>query len=192
MRAAFPSHRVVLAAPAWQEPIATAVGVDEVTPFRGLGPLPGHFRGVDVAVNLHGRGPESSAHLAALGPRRLVAFAHEDVPATAGGPEWNEEEHEVRRWCRMLDAAQVPADPTDLELPPLGGGSPVAAGSRRSRLLFTRSVITSRPSSAMSAAATACAASSVKPPLNAARRRKTMRSSGSSKFSLQAIAARSV
>jgi len=74
----------------------------------------------DLAVNLHGRGPQSTALLAATGPRRLVAYG-----ATA---RWRADEHEVRRWCRLLDEAGMPADPTDLALarPPV---APLAEGA---------------------------------------------------------------
>jgi ADP-heptose:LPS heptosyltransferase len=124
LRAAYPGHRLVLAAPSWQEPLARLAGVDEVTPTDALGPLPSRWEGVDVAVNLHGRGPQSSTHLAELRPGRLLAFEHPDVPATRGGPQWRQDEHEVHRWCRLLRGAGVPADPTDLHLPVPPGASP--------------------------------------------------------------------
>jgi ADP-heptose:LPS heptosyltransferase len=119
LRAAHPGHRLVLAAPRWQEPLARLAGVDEVAATEGLEPLPSRWRGVDVdvAVNLHGRGPQSSARLAALGPGRLLAFHHPDVPATHGGPQWRQDEHEVHRWCRLLRSWEVAADPSDLRLP---------------------------------------------------------------------------
>ncbi|HEX6873101.1 MAG TPA: glycosyltransferase family 9 protein [Micromonosporaceae bacterium] len=63
-----------------------------------------------LAVNLHGRGPQSTAALAALRPRQLWAF---DLP---GAPRWRADEHEVRRWCRLVAGYGCPADPTDLYL----------------------------------------------------------------------------
>lgn len=88
---------------------------DEMLAVRPLGPLPAH--GVDLAVNLHGRGPESTATLLAARPRRLVSFAHPALPATAGSPEWRADEHEVARWCRLLSESGIPADPTRLDVP---------------------------------------------------------------------------
>nr|MDT0656573.1 glycosyltransferase family 9 protein [Micromonospora sp. DSM 115978] len=68
-----------------------------------------------VAVNLHGRGPGSHALLLATRPARLIGFG---CPAGGhtGGPAWVEDEHEVRRWCRLLEWYGVPTDPTDLAL----------------------------------------------------------------------------
>jgi ADP-heptose:LPS heptosyltransferase len=74
-----------------------------------------------VAVDLHGSGPESHRLLLATRPAGLIAFAHPDVPESAGGPPWDEREHEVERWCRLLAAHGMPADPTALDLPPPDG-----------------------------------------------------------------------
>jgi ADP-heptose:LPS heptosyltransferase len=67
-------------------------------------------------VNLHGRGPESHRLLLAARPRRLVAFAHPGV--FEGGPDWRAGEHEVARWCRLLEAAGIAADRDDLDIAP--------------------------------------------------------------------------
>ena len=54
---AYPEHRHVLAAPAALAPLAALTGaVDEVVDTAPLGPAPA---GADIAVNLHGRGPQS-------------------------------------------------------------------------------------------------------------------------------------
>jgi len=118
LRRWLPDHDLVLAAPAWQAPIAAAAGVDRVVDVAGLQPLPSGLGGVDVAVNLHGCGPTSSAHLADLAPGRLLAFRHDDVPATCDGPPWRSDEHEIDRWCRLLAECGVDADPDDGALPP--------------------------------------------------------------------------
>jgi ADP-heptose:LPS heptosyltransferase len=124
---AFPGHRRVLAAPAPLAPIAALSGaVDEVVDTRWLhtvSPLDPALSGADVAVNLHGRGPQSTAAVAATRPGRLVAFAGPGVPGGPGGPggpgrpAWRPGEHEVARWCRLLAESGIPADPTDLDLP---------------------------------------------------------------------------
>jgi ADP-heptose:LPS heptosyltransferase len=122
---AFPEHRVVLAAPAALAPLAALSGaVETVVGVEPLGPLPGALHGADVAVNLHGRGPESHALLLASGPRRLIAFARPELGVT--GPCWRADEHEVARWCRLLDASGIEADPGDLDLP--APAVPVAPG----------------------------------------------------------------
>jgi ADP-heptose:LPS heptosyltransferase len=113
LRRARPAARVLLAAPAGLEHLALLTGaVDELVPAAALQPLPSAVAGADLAVNLHGRGPQSTALLAATGPRRLLSYGLE------GGPRWTADEHEVLRWCRLLDESGIPADPTDLGLAP--------------------------------------------------------------------------
>jgi ADP-heptose:LPS heptosyltransferase len=129
LRDAHPEHRLVLATPAPLAELALLTGaVDEVAPARPLAPLPPRLHGADLAVNLHGRGPESHRVLLASRPSRLLAFANEEVPVSswpngASGPEprsppeWRAEEHEVERWCRLLSESGIPADRGRLELP---------------------------------------------------------------------------
>jgi ADP-heptose:LPS heptosyltransferase len=142
LAAAFPGHRRVLLAPEPLAPLALAGGlvhelVDCRAPRSGRGafaPLGPGLAGPDLAVNLHGRGPESHLALLAARPRRLVAFANDQVPASAGGPPWDAgEEHERERWCRLLTAAGIPADPARLELDP--PPAPVPAASRGASLI---------------------------------------------------------
>jgi ADP-heptose:LPS heptosyltransferase/uncharacterized protein YjbJ (UPF0337 family) len=124
LRDAFPEHRLVLAAPAVLAPLAELSGaVDEVLDTAPLA-VPA-LSGADVAVNLHGRGPESHRAILASAPRRMIAFASPDVPWR--GPEWRAGEHEVARWCRLLEESGIPADPDRLDLPPPAG--PAAAGA---------------------------------------------------------------
>ncbi|HKH17568.1 MAG TPA: glycosyltransferase family 9 protein [Solirubrobacteraceae bacterium] len=121
LRAALPDHRVVLAAPAALAPLAALSGaVDGVLDTAPLAvPV---LRGADLAVNLHGRGPESHRAILASRPRRMIAFAAHDVPWR--GPEWRAGEHEVERWCRLLAESGIAADPARLDLPaPAGTGA---------------------------------------------------------------------
>jgi ADP-heptose:LPS heptosyltransferase len=118
LAAAFPEHHRILAAPAPLAPIARLTGaLDELAATAELAPLDPALAGADVAVNLHGRGPRSHRILLAARPARLLAFAHPELRASAAGPAWDEGEHEVRRWCRLLAASGIQADPTDLDLP---------------------------------------------------------------------------
>lgn len=108
LRAAFPGERLVLAAPGWLAPLVPLVGaVDRHLPVEGLGPGP--LPCARVAVNLHGRGPQSRRMLAATRPGRLLSFG-------ADGPLWRFAEHEVARWCRMLAWYDIETDPNDLDL----------------------------------------------------------------------------
>lgn len=94
-------------------------GVDRVVEVAELAPLPDELAGADLAVNLHGSGPESHRLLDRLRPDRLVAFDRPDVPRTTG-PAWDHEEHEVARWCRLLEEEGISTDASrlDVALPP--------------------------------------------------------------------------
>lgn len=114
---AFPSHRRVLAAPAPLAPLASLSGaVDALAPTEPLTALAPELHSADVAVDLHGRGPASHRVLLASRPRRLIAFANAEVAESRGMPDWRPEEHEVTRWCRMLEGHGIPADASRLEL----------------------------------------------------------------------------
>ncbi|MBD5603610.1 MAG: glycosyltransferase family 9 protein, partial [Candidatus Eremiobacteraeota bacterium] len=108
---------------------------DRAIDARPLEALPAEWRGVDVAVDLHGKGPASHRILLALAPKRLIAFANAEIPASAGGARFDDDEHEVKRWCRMLAHADVAADPSDLALavpaepPAMRGATIVHAGA---------------------------------------------------------------
>jgi ADP-heptose:LPS heptosyltransferase len=127
LRRAFPADRLVLAAPAWQGGLAAAL-VDEVVDAKESGPLSRRLHGAGLAVNLHGRGPQSTRRLMATAPCRLLAFRHDEVPATRRSPRWRAGEHEVHRWCRLLaEGLGIAVAPNALDLPlprvatPLGG-----------------------------------------------------------------------
>ncbi|MEV7796323.1 glycosyltransferase family 9 protein [Streptomyces sp. NPDC087512] len=129
LRRAYPEHEIVLATPAELAPVVAVTGaVDRVLPAaepgravpRALGwtgPPP------EVAVDLHGNGPPSHRLLTRLRPGKLLAFAHPDTPEVEG-PPWYPEEHERDRWCRLLTAYGIDADPADLLLPRPAGPSP--------------------------------------------------------------------
>lgn len=129
LRAAFPRHEHVLAAPAWLAPIVElVVAVDRHLPVAELDPLPTALGPVDVAVNLHGAGPESHRVLASTRPRRLIAHHHPERPETFGAPSWREDQHEVERWCRLLSAHGIRADALALGLDPPNGTEPPGVG----------------------------------------------------------------
>ncbi len=104
LKQALSDHSVVLAAPAVFAPLVPYVrAIDGLLPAGELMPLNRDYAGVDVAVDLHGKGPESRRLLADLQPGRLVAFA--DPAAGFPGPPWYPGEHEVARWCRLVATA---------------------------------------------------------------------------------------
>ena len=125
---AFPAAEVSLAAPEPLRPLAALTGaVDVLLPTAELAPPPWRGPAPELAVNLHGRGPQSTRVLQALEPQRLVAFAREDPGVS--GPRWRAEEHEVERWCRLLAESGIPADPADLDLAAPGEDPPMAAAT---------------------------------------------------------------
>jgi ADP-heptose:LPS heptosyltransferase len=140
---AFPSHHKVVAAPTVLEPLAALTGAaDQVVATEPLVDLHPSLHSADVAVDLHGKGPASHRVLLASRPRRLIAFANPAVPESAGFPEWRQDEHEVARWCRMLNESGIPADPGRLDLPPPAG--PVPEGVRGATLIHPGAAFASR------------------------------------------------
>ncbi|GLZ58794.1 glycosyltransferase family 9 protein [Micromonospora sp. NBRC 107095] len=116
LRAAYPSRELALAAPAWLAPLVDLVGgVDRLVDTTGLDRPLRVGSAPRVAVNLHGRGPQSHRLLAATRPGRLLAFGNADA-GCADGPHWAADEHEVDRWCRLLSWYDIPADRADLSL----------------------------------------------------------------------------
>lgn len=119
LRRAHPGHRLVLAVPGWLEPIVRQIGgVDELLPTPGLDEPLAPVGPVDVAVNLHGRGPQSSTRIAELEARWVIA--HRGEGSGDGAPEWRDGIHERERWVRLVSAFGIPADPGDLRLPTPG------------------------------------------------------------------------
>jgi len=118
VRRAWPGRRVVLAGPAQPAAWLARLGVvDDVLPAHGLDPLAWGWSGSGhVAVDLHGRGPQSHRVLQATRPDRLVGFACAE--AGHAGPEWDDAEHEVLRWCRLVRSAGGECGPDDLRLAP--------------------------------------------------------------------------
>jgi ADP-heptose:LPS heptosyltransferase len=123
LRRARPQARLVLAGPpdigAWFRDLGL---VDGVLSANGRPRLPDvlewplTWRRPDLAVNLHGCGPQSHRLLSGLHPRRLVAFACPEAQFL-GGPPWREEEHEVDRWCRLVQSIGGTCGRGDLFLP---------------------------------------------------------------------------
>ncbi|GLZ29177.1 glycosyl transferase [Lentzea sp. NBRC 105346] len=108
LRRAFPDAEITLAAPAWLADVVERIdAVDRLLPTEALAPI--DFDRPGLAVNLHGRGPQSVARLLATGPRRLITY---DV--------WRENRHEVLRWCDLLEGYGIRCDPEDLCLPAVG------------------------------------------------------------------------
>ncbi|WP_346926706.1 glycosyltransferase family 9 protein [uncultured Arthrobacter sp.] len=117
LRRAYPEHRLLYAAQGWLDEALALVGGYELLPTHGLDePLSLSPGTVDVAVNLHGRGPESQGRIEALRANRTISHRSDQVP----GPPWLEGIHERERWTRLLQWHGIDADPQDLLLAPPG------------------------------------------------------------------------
>jgi ADP-heptose:LPS heptosyltransferase len=120
---AFPGHRRLLIGPRALAPLLPLIVeedercIDELVECEGLDADPGALPGwPELAVNLHGRGPESHQLLLSTGPVRLIAFRHDEIPETASMPRWRHEEDEAERWCGLLRDCGIPADSSQLEI----------------------------------------------------------------------------
>ncbi|MGI8331166.1 glycosyltransferase family 9 protein [Actinomadura scrupuli] len=126
LRTAFPAHETVLAAPAALEPLVRLCGaVDRLLPAAELAPVPWRGEPPEVAVDLHGNGPASHRLVRATGAAHLLMYASAADPGVTG-PWWDDGEHEVGRWCRLLEWWGLPADRTALRLDPPALPPPVA------------------------------------------------------------------
>ncbi|MDQ1122607.1 glycosyltransferase family 9 protein [Microbacterium trichothecenolyticum] len=124
LRRGFPHHRLVLAVPGWLEPIVELIpGVDALLPTPGLDDaLPVAPGRVDVAVNLHGSGPESRRVVDLLGARLTIAHRVAEIdgddPADRRMPHWQPDLLERRRWVRLVEAYGICGDENDVALGP--------------------------------------------------------------------------
>lgn len=117
LRAHHPDHHIVLAAPAALGGLASLIdAVDELLPTPDLDSLAWSGPPPEIAVNLHGAGPESIWALQAVRPARLITHGNPACPRVLG-PSWSQHVHDVHRWCLLLGEFGIWSDPTDLELP---------------------------------------------------------------------------
>ncbi|MEJ5915813.1 glycosyltransferase family 9 protein [Pseudokineococcus sp. 1T1Z-3] len=150
LRRARPDARLVLAGPPGPGALLHRRGVvDAVLPVEGVRSLaedavvsalaahPGALapgRCVDLAVNLHGAGPQSVRALRAVlherGAAKAALLAHRCAAAgLADGPPWEQDVHEVDRWSRLVAAVGGASRAEDLVLPPAPGGHGPAAAA---------------------------------------------------------------
>lgn len=124
LRRARPGARLVLATPEGLGDLVELIdAVDELLPTPGLGSLTWPGDPPSLAVNLHGRGPESIGDLLAQRPGELLTHRNPAYPAQPG-LDWRSDVHEVDRWCRLLEYGGIQPDREDLRLPEPPGPSP--------------------------------------------------------------------
>ncbi|MGF6835712.1 ADP-heptose:LPS heptosyltransferase [Paenarthrobacter sp. TE4293] len=121
LRRAFPEHRILYAAPGWIAEALELVGGIHHLPTPGLDdPLTVPRGAVDIAVNLHGNGPESRLRIEELQANRVIAHGSPGID----GPAWITGIPERERWTRLLTWHGVEADPLDYRLNPPAVRSP--------------------------------------------------------------------
>jgi ADP-heptose:LPS heptosyltransferase len=119
LRRCYPRHRVILCAPPPLSALAALTGaIDELRPTPALAPLHPDLHGAAIAVNLHGRGPQSHRVVQQAEPERVIAFAHPSLPWSLQGPSWHRDEHEIDRWCRLLESSGIASDRADMYIRP--------------------------------------------------------------------------
>jgi len=121
LRRLHPDRELLLAAHGAPPALLARLGVvDRVVhapdPAAGAGDPPGAGLGPHLAVNLHGRGPQSTRLLLAGKPAAYLGYADPDGGAP-DGPAWSDTEHEVRRWLRLARHAGGDGREDDLRLP---------------------------------------------------------------------------
>jgi ADP-heptose:LPS heptosyltransferase len=125
LRRAYPDAETVLAAPEALTPLAALTGaIDRVLPTGELQRIPWEGPPPDVAVDLHGNGPASHRLIDGTGAPTRMMYASEAAPDVKG-PWWDEDEHEIDRWCRLVEWWGIAADPVDLRLRAPADGPPV-------------------------------------------------------------------
>lgn len=136
VRAAYPCAETVLAAPGSLRPLAGLCdAIDRVLPTGELQPVAWNGPPPAVAVNLHGKGPASHRIIEATNAPLRIAYACEAVPDIAG-PPWLDDEHEIARWCRLVEWWGIRTDVRDLRLrvppdrPPVRRAAVVHPGAR--------------------------------------------------------------
>lgn len=103
LRAGFPGHEVVLAAPAALASLARlSDAVDRLLPTGELEPISWPGPPPEVAVDLHGTGEASHRLVSATGATKLIMYETEPGPGV----------HEVSRWCGLLERHGIACDPT--------------------------------------------------------------------------------
>ena len=113
LRRAYPGHRLLYAAQGWLGDAVALVRGYDLLPVHGLDePLSLRPGAVDVAVNLHGRGPESQSRIEALEANETISHRSD----RSDGPVWLDGIHERERWARLLKWHGINADPLDLSL----------------------------------------------------------------------------
>jgi ADP-heptose:LPS heptosyltransferase len=126
LRRARPNDHVVLAAPHRLKPIVDLIAsVDTMVPTHEFHALRWDAAQPELAINLHGPSAESIVTLTKTDPGRILTYRNAAFPDLEG-PEWQQDMHDVERWCHLLESDGIVADRRNLGLVP-----PVSTTSHR-------------------------------------------------------------
>ncbi|WP_066520187.1 glycosyltransferase family 9 protein [Curtobacterium ammoniigenes] len=131
LRRSFPDHRIALATTAWLAPLVELLPVDVHIAQHGLDhPIAAPDAQIDIAVNLHGSGPESADLIEALGAHREIRHARPDEAPGSPHPPWVRGVHERARWADLMTAHGIPANADDVAIavpstPPMVGDAAI-------------------------------------------------------------------
>ena len=128
LRRGYPGAEISLVSLPWAAALAPclAPAVDRLIPYPGAPGLDGggdeaelgffvdemRAEGFDLAVNLHGRGPQSTRLVSSFGALRVAGFVggEGDYPRLNVSVPWDAEEHEARKLLLLAEAAGGIAD----------------------------------------------------------------------------------
>lgn len=117
LRRRFPEARIHLVAGCIYAPLVNLFGTVDL-----VGRLPrrrsDHFMSPNLAVNLHGSGPQSIRRLQSIQPREMLTYHHSLVPEV-DGPQWLSMVNERARWTSLVGriGAQAEPDEVGIEVP---------------------------------------------------------------------------
>ena len=138
IKRAFPEHHRILTCPAWLKPLVEYTdAADEIIAGayfeNGKFEIPtniedrikleqAQLNGLkikqrpDIAVNLRGQRTSLHKALLALKPKKYIGYHNPEIIETKDSPIWEQDENEVKKWCRLLNAFQIPADVNDYKI----------------------------------------------------------------------------
>ena len=130
LRARYPAAEIILIGLPWAEALVARLPMlDGFLPFPSWPGIPEvsydesrteafiaeHQGRYDLAIQLHGSGQGSNGFVAALGAPRTLGYRIGPDDRLSQGPEHDPDEHEIRRWLRLVAALGATATDPRLE-----------------------------------------------------------------------------
>jgi ADP-heptose:LPS heptosyltransferase len=138
IKRAFPEHHRILTCPTWLKPLVEYTdAADEIIDGayfeNGKFEIPtnindrmkleqAQLNGLkikqrpDIAINLRGQRTALHKALLALKPNKYIGYFNPEIPETKDSPIWEQDEYEVQKWCRLLNAFNISANVSDYKI----------------------------------------------------------------------------